>query len=296
MKGLVAGALRAALAAAALAFLGLPAAAQAVVQDLPLASGGTERVLFVGPASPRAILVMFIGGDGIVEIDQNGTLGRGRNNFLMRTQSLWLAQGFAVLVARPAVALVGAAAHPGLCRRHRPRHRLCPHPRQRPGLAGRHQHGFDRRRQRRRAPPRQSRGRGADLVGRGANRTANETVFDSDLGAIAVPALVVANRGDTCPSAGAGFRAANPRRAHPLAAQGHRLLREPPESVRRPARRCRRTAISGIEGDVVQRIVGLDPRRRRPLIQAFDLRTLLPIVRALASGGVHSSVGRAADS
>ena len=39
----------------------------------------------------------------------------------------------------------------------------------------------------------------------GRNSTANETVFDSDLAAIAVPALIVANQGDTCPSAGPGF-------------------------------------------------------------------------------------------
>ena len=56
-----------------------------------------------------------------------------------------------------------------------------------------------------------------------------ETVFDSDLGAIAVPALVVVEpRPDTLPHRPAsGFGAADPRGARPLAAQGDRLRRKP---------------------------------------------------------------------
>jgi pimeloyl-ACP methyl ester carboxylesterase len=207
MKGLVAGVLRVALAACTLAFLGLPAVAQAVVQDIPLASGGTERLLFVGQATPRAILVMFMGGDGVVEIDQNGTLGRGRNNFLMRTQSLWLAQGFAVLVVGPpnGASLLG--------QRHTPAYadaigRAIAFARTRANapvwLVGTSMGSIAAANGAAHLP-----GKIAGVVltssVAGRNSTANETVFDSDLGAIAVPALIVANQGDTCPSAGPGF-------------------------------------------------------------------------------------------
>ena len=44
---------------AALALAG-PAAAQRATADLPLAGGGSERVLFAGPPNPAAILVMLL--------------------------------------------------------------------------------------------------------------------------------------------------------------------------------------------------------------------------------------------
>jgi hypothetical protein len=84
------------LAAAFLLALGEPVAAQNVVSDLPLVGGGSERIVFTSPPNPAAILVMFAGGDGTVEIADNGTIDRYAGNFLVRTQPLWLAQGFAV--------------------------------------------------------------------------------------------------------------------------------------------------------------------------------------------------------
>lgn len=48
--------------------LGKPAGAESIVSDIPLAGGGSERVSFTSPANPAAILVMFSGGDGTVEI------------------------------------------------------------------------------------------------------------------------------------------------------------------------------------------------------------------------------------
>ena len=73
-----------------------PAAAQNVVADIPLANGGSERVAFAGPAKPAAILVMLAGGDGTVGITDSGSIDHLAGNFLLRTRSLWLAQGFAV--------------------------------------------------------------------------------------------------------------------------------------------------------------------------------------------------------
>src|SRR3954451_21722072 len=87
------------LAVAVVLSLGLiglarPLSAQGVAADIPLASGGGERVLFASPANPRAILIMFPGGSGIVDISASGTTTN--RNFLVRTLPLWLAQGFAV--------------------------------------------------------------------------------------------------------------------------------------------------------------------------------------------------------
>jgi pimeloyl-ACP methyl ester carboxylesterase len=85
-----------ALAAAFLLALSEPVAAQNVVSDLPLVGGRSERVVFTSPSNPAAILVMFAGGDGTVDIADTGTIDRHAGNFLVRTQPLWLAQGFAV--------------------------------------------------------------------------------------------------------------------------------------------------------------------------------------------------------
>ncbi|MBO0737957.1 MAG: alpha/beta hydrolase [Alphaproteobacteria bacterium] len=72
------------------------AVAQKVVSDIPLVGGGSERVMFTGPGNPIAILVMFAGGEGTVQIADSGKIGRYVANFLIRTLPLWVAQGFAV--------------------------------------------------------------------------------------------------------------------------------------------------------------------------------------------------------
>src|SRR5436305_3263860 len=73
-----------------------PMSAQGIAADIPLASGGSQRVLFASPANPRAVLLMFPGGSGIVDISGGGT--STNRNFLVRTLPLWLAQGFAVAI------------------------------------------------------------------------------------------------------------------------------------------------------------------------------------------------------
>lgn len=69
-------------------------AAKNIVSDLRLADGGNQRVLFTSSGSPAAIMVMFVGGEGTVEIRDSGTIGQYAGNFLLRTQPLWLEQGF----------------------------------------------------------------------------------------------------------------------------------------------------------------------------------------------------------
>ena len=56
--------------------------------------GASQRVLFVTPERPAAVVVMFPGGDGIIGITADGTIAK-RGNFLIRTRPNWLAQGFA---------------------------------------------------------------------------------------------------------------------------------------------------------------------------------------------------------
>jgi len=174
-----------------------PLSAQSIAADIPLASGGSERVLFAAAASPRATLIMFPGGPGIVGVTPSGTTTN--LNFLARTLPLWLTQGFAVeiLDAPNGTSLLGQ------------RHTS--------GYVAAIDRAIDFARSRANAP--------VWLVGtsQGSTAAANgaahlggkvagvvlsssvtrqgrggETVFDSEPGLIAVPVLVVANRGDTC--------------------------------------------------------------------------------------------------
>jgi len=72
--------------------------AGAGVTDLPLANGATDRMAVLTPdAPPHAVLIMFTGGTGVLEIAPNGTIGEP-GNFLVRTRDLWVARGFAVVI------------------------------------------------------------------------------------------------------------------------------------------------------------------------------------------------------
>jgi hypothetical protein len=153
----------------------------------------------------RAILFMFAGGDGTVAFNANNQITHMNTNFLMRAQAMWLAQGFAYATLGSASSLMG--------QRHTP------------AYADAIVRAVDFVRTRANVPvwlvgtsvgSIAAANGAAHLPGRVAgvvltssvaapNRNTNESVFDSDLGAIAVPALVVSNRGDTCPSAGQGF-------------------------------------------------------------------------------------------
>ena len=197
--------LRAALTGTALAATFLlavvePAVAQNVVSDIALAGGGSERVGFTSPANPSAILVMFAGGNGTVEIADSGTIGN-TGNFLLRTQPLWLAQGFAVeILGAPNNASLNGQRHTEAYA----------------DAVGR---AVDFARTRSSAP--------VWLVGTSAGTTGaangaahlggkvtglvltssvtrqypdpGETVFDTNLAAITVPVLVVADQDDACP-------------------------------------------------------------------------------------------------
>jgi Serine aminopeptidase, S33 len=246
--------LQGALAALAFICLVLPAAAQAIVQGVPVPGGGSEPVLYAGPSNPRAIVFMFAGGDGTVSFNAAGQITHMNGNFLMRTEPLWLAQDFAFATIGSSSSLDG--------RRHTATYAQAiaaavDYARYRGGnapvwLVGTSMGSIAATNGAAHLP-----GRVAGVVLSSSvaaqNRAAGETVFDSEPGAIAVPALVVANRGDTCPVAGPGFAPqilsalARAPRKEIIYVESHQLQSDPCEAMSPHG-------YLGIEADVVQRI------------------------------------------
>ena len=240
---------RLALAAFALLALAVPAAAQAIVQDLPTG----EKVLFAGPANPRAIVFVFAGGPGIVGFNSANQITQGANNFLLRTEPLWLAQGFAFATLGSSSSLLGQ--------------------RSTPAYANSIARAIDFVRTRANVPvwlvgtsmgSIAAANGAAHLPGRVAgvvltssvaapNKASGESVFNSDLGAIAVPALVVSNRNDTCPIAGPAFA---PQILAALARSPRKdvIYVESSETRSDPCEAMSPHGYLGIEADVVQRI------------------------------------------
>ncbi len=68
-----------------------------ILRDLSLPDGGRLRFLYLSPAHPRAAIVMLPGGAGEIGLRSDGTIRHGEN-FVVRTRSLWLDRGFAVLI------------------------------------------------------------------------------------------------------------------------------------------------------------------------------------------------------
>ena len=180
------------------------ATAETFVTDLPLEDGGSQRVLYAAPANPRGALVMLPGGNGMVEIGNDGSIRRMGQNFLLRTLPLWQAQGFAVAVITPpnGMSLFGhrhtRPMPPRSARRStRPRRANVP-----VWLVGTSQGSTA------------AVGGGARLGGKLAGivmtssvtgrSSSGETLFDSEPGLVAVPALIVANTGDACPASPPG--------------------------------------------------------------------------------------------
>ncbi|HVH78727.1 MAG TPA: hypothetical protein VM782_05005 [Stellaceae bacterium] len=95
---------------------------------------------------------------------------------------------------------------------------------------------------------------GVVLTSSVAGRSASgETVFDSDLGATAVPALVVANQGDTCASAAPTY-APQILAALSRAPKKELITVESHQQQSDPCEAMSPHGYLGIEADVVQRI------------------------------------------
>jgi hypothetical protein len=67
------------------------------VFDLSLRNGEHQRVLYATASNPKAIIVMLPGGAGDIGIERTGDLRHG-DNFVVRSRSLWVARGYAVLI------------------------------------------------------------------------------------------------------------------------------------------------------------------------------------------------------
>lgn len=233
-----------------------PAAAQGTAADIPLADGGVERVLFAGPANPRALLVMLPGGDGILNIGTTAASGQLASNFLVRTLPLWLAQGLAVEI-------LGSPQNQSLLgQRHTP------------AYAAAIERAVDFGRGRANAPVWLiGTSQGSTAAANGAARlggkvsgvvlsstvtrpnASGETVFDANPGAIGIPALVVANQGDGCASTPpedanvlAGYLSRSPRK-EVIIVQSNQIQSRPCDALSPHG-------FYGIEPLVVQRIAG----------------------------------------
>ena len=102
------------IAAMVLVGSSLRAAVESRVTELSLEDGGVQRVLFISPANPSAILIMLPGGNGMVDFGAGGTFRD--SNFLVRTLPLWQGQGFvaAVLSSPNGMSLMGVPPHASL--------------------------------------------------------------------------------------------------------------------------------------------------------------------------------------
>lgn len=76
-----------------------PAHAMDTVLTLTPRPGVTLRVLVDRPAAPIGSVVLMAGGDGVLNLDERGTITSDlRNNHLMRTRAAYVNAGYAVFV------------------------------------------------------------------------------------------------------------------------------------------------------------------------------------------------------
>ncbi len=86
---------------AAIFLMALSATSKAEVIDLKTRDSQI-RLLIEGPANPSHVVALFTGGRGAVELRSDGSIGKGRGNFAVRTRTMLQARGMAtVVVAAP---------------------------------------------------------------------------------------------------------------------------------------------------------------------------------------------------
>lgn len=236
---------------AAFMLLSANAYAQAAVADLPTPMG-TERAAFLPAPGARGTVILLAGGEGVVPIDSAGN--SGNQNFLIRTRSMWTAYGInAMILGSPNNAsLLGRRSTPAYV--------------QALGAA------VDFARSRANVPVwlvGTSQGSTAAANGAAhlgtkvagvvltssvtrANRS-GETASDAGLSTIAVPALVVANSGDTCPASPPGD-AQTLLASLPAGLRKEFVLFESSASRSPPCEALSPHGYMGIEASVIQRI------------------------------------------
>ncbi|WP_244108332.1 alpha/beta hydrolase [Burkholderia anthina] len=68
------------------------------VVDIPTRPDVTQRFLFIAPAAPKAVAILYAGGHGGLQLDASGGFGWGEGNFLVRTRMRFVDDGIAVAV------------------------------------------------------------------------------------------------------------------------------------------------------------------------------------------------------
>lgn len=68
------------------------------VVDISTRPGVTQRFLYLKPDNPKASAILFAGGHGGLEISQNGDMGWGKGNFLVRSRRMFAEQDLSVAV------------------------------------------------------------------------------------------------------------------------------------------------------------------------------------------------------
>lgn len=68
------------------------------VIDIPTRANVTQRMIVLSPLNPKAIVVLFAGGHGGLQISPQGDMGWGKGNFLVRTSQVFAQQGFITVV------------------------------------------------------------------------------------------------------------------------------------------------------------------------------------------------------
>ena len=170
------------------------------VSDLPLGTGLFQRVLYDGPAQPRATLVMLPGGTGDVGVQRDSNVRHG-DNFVVRTRADWVARGYAVLIPDTVngTNLRGKRSSPEYARLVDELVAYAHGQTDAPVfLLGTSQGTIAAVNGAAHAMPGTISGVILTETVSVRGRLSSETVFDADPQAVRVPALVVANRDDTC--------------------------------------------------------------------------------------------------
>jgi predicted alpha/beta-hydrolase family hydrolase len=68
------------------------------VIDVPTRERVSERLLILTPEVPKAVVVLFAGGHGGLQLSGDGKFGWGEGNFLMRTRELFAKAGLMVVI------------------------------------------------------------------------------------------------------------------------------------------------------------------------------------------------------
>lgn len=68
------------------------------VVDIPTRPGVTQRFIYLAPENATRAVILFSGGEGILQISPNGEVNKGSGNFLVRSRRLFAERGLAVAV------------------------------------------------------------------------------------------------------------------------------------------------------------------------------------------------------